>query len=254
MTRLVAARANLAAGLRGGQELLLWSSTAAPARRTQRANVLLAVPGLLEQIEGRIDANPLRQERTPGFDLAVVAATVARTPDTPSPAANGLRRVGRFVSDHRRDLLLGVDGWRAGPGAADDCHRGAVGVVAVVFRHGSARHDARRGSAGSWMFCARGGGYPPAHAGLEYGQQWRGSVRSVDRDYDRWCVGPGLGDMSVGQAVDDHERNPEYELHVGRIVETDQGARRYVSVWLRGRRFHGWLIAGEPEDSRGESS
>jgi hypothetical protein len=193
MTRLVAARANLAAGLRGGQELLLWSSTAAPARRTQRANVLLAVPGLLEQIEGRIDANPLRQERTPGFDLAVVAATVARTPDTPSPAANGLRRVGRFVSDHRRDLLLGVDGWRAGPGAADDCHRGAVGVVAVVFRHGSARHDARRGSAGSWMFCARGGGYPPAHAGLEYGQQWRGSVRSVDRDYDRWCVGPGRG-------------------------------------------------------------
>src|SRR4051794_30064233 len=57
-----------------------------------------------------------------------------------------------------------------------------------------------------------------------------------------------VGDMAVRQAVDDHERNPEYELHVGRIVETDQGARRYVSVWLRGRRFHGWLVAGEPED------
>jgi hypothetical protein len=56
-------------------------------------------------------------------------------------------------------------------------------------------------------------------------------------------------DMTARRAVDDHERNPEYELHVGRIVETDQGARRYVSVWLRGRRFHGWLIAGEPEDS-----
>ena len=60
--------------------------------------------------------------------------------------------------------------------------------------------------------------------------------------------------MSAGRAVDDHERNPEYELHVGRVVETDQGVRRYVSVWLRGRRFHGWLVAGEPEDARGEPS
>ena len=60
--------------------------------------------------------------------------------------------------------------------------------------------------------------------------------------------------MPAGQAVDDHERNPEYELHVGRVVETDQGVRRYVSVWLRGRRFHGWLVAGEPEDARGELS
>jgi hypothetical protein len=46
-------------------------------------------------------------------------------------------------------------------------------------------------------------------------------------------------DVAARQAVDDHERNPEYELHVGRVVETDQGAQRYVSVWLRGRRFHG---------------
>jgi hypothetical protein len=59
-------------------------------------------------------------------------------------------------------------------------------------------------------------------------------------------------DMPAAQAVDDHERNPEYELHVGRMVETDQGARRYVSVWLRGRRFHGWLVAGEPDDARGD--
>ncbi len=61
-------------------------------------------------------------------------------------------------------------------------------------------------------------------------------------------------DMAAGHAVDDHERNPEYELHVGRMVETDQGARRYVSVWLRGRRFHGWLVAGEPDDARGDLS
>jgi len=59
-------------------------------------------------------------------------------------------------------------------------------------------------------------------------------------------------DMGAAQAVDDHECNPEYELHVGRIVETDQGARRYVSVWLQGRRFHGWLVGGEPHDARHE--
>src|SRR3954467_7826921 len=58
-------------------------------------------------------------------------------------------------------------------------------------------------------------------------------------------------DVTARQAVDDHERNPEYELHVGRVVETDQGARRYVSVWLRGRRFHGWLVAGEPAVEHG---
>jgi hypothetical protein len=48
-------------------------------------HVLRAVRGLLEQIEKRVDPDPLRQERTPGFDLAVVAATVARTPDAPMP-------------------------------------------------------------------------------------------------------------------------------------------------------------------------
>jgi hypothetical protein len=48
-------------------------------------DVLRAMRGLLEQIEDRTDRDPLRQERTPGFDLAVVAATVARTPDAPLP-------------------------------------------------------------------------------------------------------------------------------------------------------------------------
>jgi hypothetical protein len=41
---------------------------------------------------------------------------------------------------HRCGLLLGVDGRAAGPGTADDGHRGAVGVVTVVFRHDSARY------------------------------------------------------------------------------------------------------------------
>jgi len=58
--------------------------------------------------------------------------------------------------------------------------------------------------------------------------------------------------MRASWAVDDHERNPEYELHLGRIVETDEGARRYASGWLRGRCFHGWLVAGEPDRATGE--
>jgi hypothetical protein len=59
--------------------------------------------------------------------------------------------------------------------------------------------------------------------------------------------------MGTPHAVGDHECNLEYELHLGRIVESDEGARRYASVWLRGRRFHGWLVAGEPEREVGEA-
>jgi hypothetical protein len=35
-------------------------------------------------------------------------------------------------------------------------------------------------------------------------------------------------------------------LHVGRLVEADGRACRYVSLWLHGARYHGWLDAGEP--------
>ena len=45
--------------------------------------VLSAIASLLHQIDEGTDHDPLRQERTPGFDLALVAATVARTPDAP---------------------------------------------------------------------------------------------------------------------------------------------------------------------------
>jgi hypothetical protein len=46
----------------------------------------------------------------------------------------------RALRGHRRDLLLGFHGRAAGPGTADDGHRGAVGVVTVVFSHDSARY------------------------------------------------------------------------------------------------------------------
>ena len=70
----------------GGQELQLARDGCAAGADGPDGGVLRAVGGLLEQIEGRPDRDPLRQLRTPGFDLALVAATVARTPDAPVPA------------------------------------------------------------------------------------------------------------------------------------------------------------------------
>lgn len=40
------------------------------------------------------------------------------------------------------------------------------------------------------------------------------------------------------EAIPDHEQNPEYEVHLGQVT-TD--GRRYVSFWLRGQRWSGWL-------------
>jgi hypothetical protein len=37
-------------------------------------------------VQGREDPDPLRAQRTPGFDLALIAATVARTPAVALPA------------------------------------------------------------------------------------------------------------------------------------------------------------------------
>jgi hypothetical protein len=73
-------------GLDGGQELQMALDGCAVGADGPDGPVLRAMHGLLEQIEGRVDRDRLRQERTPGFDLAVVAATVARTPDAPLPA------------------------------------------------------------------------------------------------------------------------------------------------------------------------
>jgi hypothetical protein len=72
-------------GQEGGQELLMALDGCAAGADGPDGDVLRAMRGLLEQIEDRTDRDPLRQERTPGFDLAVVAATVARTPDAPLP-------------------------------------------------------------------------------------------------------------------------------------------------------------------------
>jgi hypothetical protein len=55
-----------------------------------------------------------------------------------------------------------------------------------------------------------------------------------------------LATATHSQVVADHEQNPEYEVHVGRPVHADGQVRRYASLWLRGERFCGWLVAGEP--------
>jgi predicted TIM-barrel fold metal-dependent hydrolase len=80
---LVAASERMLGGQEGGQELQLALDGCAAGADGPNGDVLRAVGGLLGQIEGLTDRDPLRQERTPGFDLAVVAATIARTPDAP---------------------------------------------------------------------------------------------------------------------------------------------------------------------------
>jgi hypothetical protein len=60
-----------------------------------------------------------------------------------------------------------------------------------------------------------------------------------------------LATATHARVIVDHEQNPEYELHVGRPIRTENEVRRYVSVWLRGVRYYGWLVAGEPVDGDG---
>lgn len=46
------------------------------------------------------------------------------------------------------------------------------------------------------------------------------------------------------EVVKDHEDNPEYELHVGRLISPGKGTsrnQRFVSVWIQGKRFSGYL-------------
>jgi predicted TIM-barrel fold metal-dependent hydrolase len=50
------------------------------------AEIIASVASLLELAEGREDADPLRPLRTPGFDLVLAAAVVARTPLAAVPA------------------------------------------------------------------------------------------------------------------------------------------------------------------------
>jgi hypothetical protein len=83
---LVAVRERMLGGQSGGRELLIALDGCAVGADGPNGTVLRAVHSVLRQIEGRVDRDPLRQERTPGFDRALAAATIARTPDAPLPA------------------------------------------------------------------------------------------------------------------------------------------------------------------------
>lgn len=51
-------------------------------------------------------------------------------------------------------------------------------------------------------------------------------------------------DLPTGEdAVRDHERNPEYEVHLGQVTAD---GRRLASIWLQGERWSGWLSPGPP--------
>jgi hypothetical protein len=78
---LVAVCERMLGGQSGGQELLIARDGCAVGADGPDGSVLRAIRSLLEEIDGRTDRDPLRQQRTPGFDLALVAATIARTPD-----------------------------------------------------------------------------------------------------------------------------------------------------------------------------
>lgn len=52
--------------------------------------------------------------------------------------------------------------------------------------------------------------------------------------------------VDVETAIVDHERNPEYEVHVGQIVSLNGQSRRLVSIWLAGTRWSGYLTQGDP--------
>ena len=63
-----------------------WRSTAARPARTDRTAPSCSPWADCSSRSRGGPTRPLRQARTPGFDLALVAATVARTPDAPVPA------------------------------------------------------------------------------------------------------------------------------------------------------------------------
>jgi predicted TIM-barrel fold metal-dependent hydrolase len=75
-----------------GQGLEL-ARTAASRPEGRYAEVIASVGALLELADGREDPDPLRPLRTPGFDLVLAAAVVARTPAAALPALERVREL-----------------------------------------------------------------------------------------------------------------------------------------------------------------
>jgi predicted TIM-barrel fold metal-dependent hydrolase len=73
-------------GQEGGQGLEL-AKAAAAAPVGDHAEVIASIGELIELAEAREEPDPLRAARTPGFDLVLAAAVLARTPRAGVPAA-----------------------------------------------------------------------------------------------------------------------------------------------------------------------
>jgi hypothetical protein len=73
---------------RQGLEL---ARAASEAPRGPHADVIECVAALLELNEQTQEADPLRSERAPGFDLVLAAAVAARSPRASSPSLDEIR-------------------------------------------------------------------------------------------------------------------------------------------------------------------
>jgi hypothetical protein len=61
------------------------------------------------------------------------------------------------------------------------------------------------------------------------------------------------GYMEYDEIVRDHEDNPEYEVHAGRLIKSAGHLdKRLVSIWLKGERFTGFLYKTPEATSSGE--
>jgi hypothetical protein len=83
---LMAVSERMLGGQDPGQEFAFAVDACTVGADGPKGEVLRAIGRLLEQVQEREDPDPLRAQRTPGFDLALIAATVARTPDVALPA------------------------------------------------------------------------------------------------------------------------------------------------------------------------
>jgi hypothetical protein len=88
---LLAACDRMLGGEDAGQQMLLARDGCMAGADGPDGAVLRAIGALLDQIDDRATPDRLRLQHAPGFDLAVVAATVARTPAVPEPDPEVLR-------------------------------------------------------------------------------------------------------------------------------------------------------------------
>jgi hypothetical protein len=83
---LMAVSERMLGGQDPGQEFAFAVDACTVGADGPEGELLRAIGRLLDQVQEREDPDPLRAQRTPGFDLALIAATVARSPAVALPA------------------------------------------------------------------------------------------------------------------------------------------------------------------------